>query len=441
MNNSKILNILISTHELSPIQGSECAEGWNIIKNLAKNKQINLFVIYAQGSQYSPNSYKDAIDAYYQENELESNLNFISIKQPKLTLIIAKINQIITRNKGSIGFSVFYFMGYSFWQKKAFKVAQELIKVHNIDLIHHLTQITFREPGFLWKINIPFIWGPTGGIAGIPRQILRSLSLKQKIFELIRNFSNLTQFYFKCRIKNAMLKSKLIYTFSNEDLIKISLLNPNVKILLDSGTIPLLNPKIRKFNYSEKLKIIWAGQLIERKGLILLIDALNKIKNVNDKVEVNILGDGPLKKYYESEVLKKSLKCVHFLGNINHKEVKEIFSNSHILIHTSYREATTHVVPEAISTGLPVLCHDCFGLSIAVTNNCGIKIPLINFSYSVEGFYQKIEMILGNPEIIQRLSEGAIERSKELSWDKMAETISNDYVKIYEELKIKNKIK
>ena len=55
-------NILICAHELSPYQGSECAEGWNTVINLSKFH--NLYVIYASGSQKSPLSYKDAIDDF-----------------------------------------------------------------------------------------------------------------------------------------------------------------------------------------------------------------------------------------------------------------------------------------------------------------------------------------------------------------------------------------
>lgn len=40
------LNILISGHELSPFQGSECAEGWNIVKRLGEYH--NITVLYAQ---------------------------------------------------------------------------------------------------------------------------------------------------------------------------------------------------------------------------------------------------------------------------------------------------------------------------------------------------------------------------------------------------------
>ena len=40
-----------------------------------------------------------------------------------------------------------------------------------------------------------------------------------------------------------------------------------------------------------------------------------------------------------------------------------------------------------------------------------------------------------NPKIIKKLSEGAIIRSKELSWDSMTKKITDDYFKIIKDLK------
>ena len=223
------LNIIISTHELSPVQGSECAEGWNFIQNLAQNKRFNLFVLYAKGSQNSPKAYELAVDAYYREHSQSTNLHFIPVKQPKLTLIISKINYLITKNADGIGFPILYYLGYSIWHKELFKTVKNLIAKQNIDLIHHLTQITFREPGYLWKLNIPFVWGPTGGIYETPLKIIRDLSIKQALFEILRNISNFWQFHSKKRVKQALKKSNLIYTFSNEDFKIISRYNSSVK--------------------------------------------------------------------------------------------------------------------------------------------------------------------------------------------------------------------
>ena len=62
----KRLKVLISAHELSPVQGSECAEGWNIVTRLAEYHDVT--VIYAKGSQFSPNDYELAVEAWLSES-------------------------------------------------------------------------------------------------------------------------------------------------------------------------------------------------------------------------------------------------------------------------------------------------------------------------------------------------------------------------------------
>jgi hypothetical protein len=64
----KRLKVLIIAHEFSPIQGSECAEGWNLVTRLSHYHNIS--VIYASGSQKKTNSYKDAINNHLKKPHL-----------------------------------------------------------------------------------------------------------------------------------------------------------------------------------------------------------------------------------------------------------------------------------------------------------------------------------------------------------------------------------
>jgi glycosyltransferase involved in cell wall biosynthesis len=72
-------------------------------------------------------------------------------------------------------------------------------------------------------------------------------------------------------------------------------------------------------------------------------------------------------------------------------------------------------------------------MSVAINENCGIKIPLISFEESIEGFYQGINRLVKEKDLLQNLKVGARKRSLELSWDSMAEEIVEDYIKIYHE--------
>ena len=42
----------------------------------------------------------------------------------------------------------------------------------NFDLVHQVNFMTFREPGYLWTLDAPFVWGPWGGGAELPLAFL-----------------------------------------------------------------------------------------------------------------------------------------------------------------------------------------------------------------------------------------------------------------------------
>lgn len=78
--------------------------------------------------------------------------------------------------------------------------------------------------------------------------------------------------------------------------------------------------------------------------------------------------------------------------------------------------------------GLPIICHDVSGVSIAVNETCGIKIPLISPKDSINCFHDAMKRIIEDRALLEKLKVGAKKRSIEISWDVMAETIANDYI-------------
>lgn len=427
----KRLNILISSHEFSPEQGSECAEGWNIVTRLAKYH--NVTVLYASGSQFQHNSYLDAINRYIKDYGIISGLTLINIDQPKVTKWIAHLNSNFLKI-GSIGIPILYFTAYKYWQKTTYLEAKKLVNEKEFHILHQLTQITFREPGYLWKLGIPFVWGPTGGTSTIPKGFLSHLSLKSKIFENIRSFSNYYQFKFVDRIIQANKHAKLIYTFTKEDgLLFKKRAKGEIKLMLDAGTtLSQIVDKPKKEGLSV-ITAIWCGQLIERKAPSILLKAIAAGKFESEKINFLIIGDGPLRESLMKLAEDLQLKNITWIKNVNHDKVFALMSISDFFIHTSYREATSNVIPEALSMGLPVICHNANGMSIVINESCGIKIPLVSFEESVVGFQNAIHKIISDSNYLAQLKKGAKARTEEISWDKMAETIANDYLKIYNE--------
>ena len=100
---------------------------------------------------------------------------------------------------------------------------------------------------------------------------------------------------------------------------------------------------------------------------------------------------------------------------------------------TSIVEGTPHVVLEAISNGLPVLCFDTCGQGDVVDDHIGIKIPVTNPENSAEDFARALNELSLHPDRLHTLSESCRSRLEELSWEKRFRRVVQLYETILKE--------
>jgi glycosyltransferase involved in cell wall biosynthesis len=145
---------------------------------------------------------------------------------------------------------------------------------------------------------------------------------------------------------------------------------------------------------------------------------------------LNVLGEGRETKRWKSLAEKLSLPNVTWLGHLPlRREALQAMGQSDVFVHSSFREGTPMVVLEAMAWGLPVICHDVCGMAVAVDARSGVKVPFENPERSIQGFREAIEGLLRDPGLVERLSEGALGRALELSWDVKVKEIAEAYVR------------
>ncbi len=183
-----MLNILINAYAVNPNWGSEPGMGWNWIVNLSR--YCNLYVI-TEGEWKT--EIEEAVAKLPQKDNLHFYYNPVSEKVRKMCW-----------NQGDWRFYWFYRQ----CQKKTFKIAQEIIATERIDVIHQLNMIGFIEPGFLWKIkDIPYVWGPIGGMELMPIAYLKGAFAKRKIIVYVKNLLNRLQTRFSPRVCTALARA------------------------------------------------------------------------------------------------------------------------------------------------------------------------------------------------------------------------------------------
>ncbi len=112
------------------------------------------------------------------------------------------------------------------------------------------------------------------------------------------------------------------------------------------------------------LKIITAGTLNTRKNQIMIIRALNEIKN---KDSLQILGAGHLQDYLSEEISNLKLENqVTLTGKV--KDVNAYLLNSNCFVLSSFTEGFPNALLEAMAIGLPCISTNCLSGPLELLN-------------------------------------------------------------------------
>lgn len=399
------MKILINCYACSPYKGSEPGMGWNFVKCLCRLHELHII---------TESKFKPDLNRYFKEHPEETpfyHFYFIEKKRHK------KLRKVWPPS---------YYWFYKSWQKKALRLAQILDKQENFDVIHQLNMVGYREPGYLYEIGKPLVWGPMGGFNITPWLLLPSMGIYGALFYSFRNLINLYQMYFSKRVKKAIIQSKMVICATSDDTNTVQRLWGKKSIVIpEVGFIPTTQSTIIKHRIN-RLKICWSGLHIPRKSLNLLLEAL-AICPLKNEIELHIIGEGICTTKWKKLSEKLRLKDVYWYGWVARDKALQIMQDSHLFVITSLSDATSTVLLEALSLGLPIVTLNHLGFSNIVNNDCGIKIDIKSKQQVITDLAQAIGKLCQNEAERMRLAQGALKRSTDFTWEEKAVLINNIY--------------
>ena len=415
--------VLVSAYYFSPYRGGEAAVGWKYASGLAKHHDVT--VVFGDLSDEMP--MRTDLERYAEEDARPQGLDWVHVAADSRAKFLHRLHCIP-------GCWFFYYSAYRHWQKLAYERVKSMHAERPFDIIHHLTIIGYREPGYLWQLNAPFVWGPINGAAALPWAYLRGFGLLGTYRHLTRNILNSIQMRLPSRSRKAASAARKIWTVTKEDQHMVERLwQAEAEIMIETGALPSQEAIIRTLVPEKTLQLVWCGLIEDRKALHLVIKALAQL-SPNEDCELHVIGDGPERSRCESLAKKQGVDAmIHWHGRVSHEEAQRLMSQGHALVHSALKEGTPHVVLEAMAQAMPVICHDACGMGVAVTEESGIKIPMRNPRESIAGFLAAIRRLLEDPDLVERLSTGALQRAREQSWDGRIEAVSRSYDSILAE--------
>lgn len=388
--------ILMCSFACNPYQGSEPGMGWNFVRAVAQEYEVHVIVAL---------EFKEQIDRYFAEHpEEKRNMSFYYIERFRC-LWLHRI------------WPPSYYWDYRRWHRDVLALAEELEKKENFDIVHMVTLSGYREPGYLWKLGKPFIWGPIGGLTDSPWCLLPCLGLKGGLFLTARNIWNKVQKRYGSAARAAAEHAHTILTSTVSAVADIKRFWHRDSILMHEVGY---EPRHATFpptphEPGTPLRVCWAGEHVSRKALDLLLRALPQCK---EDIEVHVLNQGKCTEGWKK--LAKKMKVedrVMFHGRVPWEDVFRIMGSCHVFCLTSLREETSTVVFEAFRYGLPIVAPDHCGFASVINENCGIKIPIHSAAQVLSDYARHLDYLATHEEERARLSAGALARCMDYTWE------------------------
>lgn len=197
------------------------------------------------------------------------------------------------------------------------------------------------------------------------------------------------------------------------DKEKVSLVPIGVDIdIFKKGDTDIIK---QDFSIENNVKIVlYVGQLIPRKGLNYLIEAIPKVLDKHKNIYFIFVGTGSQEKDLFDMCQQKNIpKNVQFTGNIDLCQLIKWYSIANIFVLPSLSEGRPTVIYEAMSCELPVIATDVGGVSEQVkTGHSGLIIE----PRDSNALADSINYLLDNEDLAKNMGMNGRKRIIEQGW-------------------------
>lgn len=397
--------VLLSAFSCNPYEGSESLFGWNWSNGLVK-EGFEVHTLTREISKSDIEKHTKIENLYFHFIRLPFGLERLySFSQPTMYL--------------------YYFI----WQWFAFLEAKKLQKYHKFHRIHHVSWGSLQQGSFLYKINVPFIYGPAGGGQKAPVVFKKYFAAgwssevkREKISAFLIKFNP------ACK---KMLKKASAVLVSNPDSFELvksvgsKVVFNTLDAALPSDFFP--NNFKPKVTLEGSLKLLWIGRLMPRKGVLLVLEVMEKLKSYPG-ITLTIVGDGEQRELLKEGIERLGLQnTVFWKGKVPFEEVKNYYAQNDVFFFTSLRDSGPSQLIEAMAYGLPVVTLNLHGQAVIVNNQTGIRCSIEQPDRTIAELEQGILSLYNNPKLVYNMSQNAHNFALDQTWDKKISKIVSEF--------------
>lgn len=199
-----------------------------------------------------------------------------------------------------------------------------------------------------------------------------------------------------------------VVVLSSELLRKIITFCDSKKVLVILNSVQVPSQKEIPINKKSNIphNILFMGDLISRKGVYDLLEAIKLTGLDNSQIKVLLCGNGEIEKVKKHVADLGLEKIVNVSGWVTGQEKKKLLDEAYLYVLPSYHEGLPMGILEAMAASTPVISTPVGGIPDAVRDGYnGFLVPV----NSPKALATKIERLLADEKLWVRLSKNAFD--------------------------------
>jgi glycosyltransferase involved in cell wall biosynthesis len=397
------LRVILVGHACGPNLGSEPGLTWNLASRLATRGHQVWLITHPQR--------RESIDA-----------ELARVLRPTLHVEYTNLDPAADPWKdwsGEQGLKSHYLK----WQHVAAARAKELTAAHAARVVHHISWGTINAPPLLHDLGVPVVWGPLGGGEAMPLSLRGYFGGWGAVAKEVVRHLQRRGIAWLPQLGRMAKRSAAVLACNRETAAVLKRAGArHVELLIDCAAdvpadfaLPTRPPG--------PLRLLWAGRLEPRKGLLLGLEAFARCRA---DVRLSVAGDGPQLDAAKALVAARGLADrVNFLGKLPYDAMQRAFDDADAFLFTSLRDRFGTIVLEAMSHGLPVIGLDHNGFGALVPPDSCVKVPVAG---DVAGeLAAAVDTLAGDHAARVQRAASALAFARSQHWDAFVDRIEAIY--------------
>jgi len=407
------MKVLVSAYACDPYRGSEPGVGWTAVSRIALKHDVWVLTDIHN---------REGWERAGREGLVPPNVQVRFLREHSY----CSANRFVAHLQS--------WLNYASFNRQVLAAAEAWHREIGFDLCHQVTIAAWRMPSPLWRLPIPFIWGPIGGAGYIPPAFRAMLSPAARLFEKARDINTAVSSRSRA-FRECIRRAAVVFAANEETEHFLAPFRGGMPLVrLPIASLP--KDKIEQFRRPERpthksgpIRLFAGGNMEGRKGVALALRALAIVAENGIDFRYTVAGGGPEVGALQALAMQLGLHGkVEFHPGFRGSDYIRALHDADVYFLPSFRESTPVTLLEAYLSGCYPVVADTSAQGEIVRLAGGTAVPLDSMEGLINGLADAVIWCDANRSELSRIAaQGAENIADYFSSERYDAILENAY--------------